>query len=187
MGGGEAGMPNTAILVTILLAFAGYGATYLNNVRIEQRRAKLKYVSDQLQYLYGPLFSLTSASNEAWAAFRSRCRPGGPFFGRLPPPTKAELEQWRLWMRQVFMPMNLQMRDAIIDNAHLIEGDRMPEAFRDLLAHVETYKIALRRWEEGDFSEHTAYLDFPHDFAPEVADTFGILKSRQARLIGRMT
>ena len=176
-------MSNT-LAVTVLLAFVGYVVTYFNSVRLEQRKAKLKFVSDQLQYLYGPLFSLNSASIEAWTAFRSRYRPGGPFFRQGDPPSEEELKQWRLWMQEVFMPLNLQMRQAIIENTHLVEGDGMPQSFRDLLAHVEVYKITIKKWEAGDFSEHTSYLDFPSEFRREVQAQFAMLKSRQAGLIG---
>jgi hypothetical protein len=172
------------VVVTVLLAFVGYAATYFNNVRLEQRKARLKFVSDQLQYLYGPLFSLNSASDEAWTAFRSRCRPGGAFFRAGDPPTEDELKQWRMWMQEVFMPINLQMRNAIIENTHLVEGKGMPQSFRDLLAHVEVYRITIKRWEGGDFSDHTSYLNFPDDFRREVRTTFQMLKGRQVGLIG---
>jgi len=82
------------------------------------------------------------------------------------------------------MPLNLQMRQAIIENTHLVEGDGMPQSFRDLLAHVEVYKITIKKWEAGDFSEHTSYLDFPSEFRREVQAQFAMLKSRQAGLIG---
>jgi hypothetical protein len=179
----ETTLPNP-IIVTVLLAFAGYAVTYFNNVRLEQRKAKLKFVSDQLQFLYGPLFSLNSASTEAWTAFRSRYRPGGAFFRADDPPSDDELKQWRLWMQEVFMPINLQMRKAIVENTHLVEGQDMPQSFRDLLAHVEVYKVTVKKWEANDFSEHTSYLNFPSDFGREVQATFEALKRRQAGLIG---
>ena len=176
-----------SIITTVVLAFVGYMVTYFNNIRIENRKAQVKFVSDQVQYLYGPLFSLSHASDQAWIAFRSRCRPGGSFFGdpRKPPPTPQELEQWRLWMSEVFMPINLNMEEAIIQHAHLIEEETMPKSFLALLAHVEVYKAVIKGWQSGDFSQHTSYLNFPESFRNNVTKTFETLKHRQFELIGK--
>ncbi len=182
---GDAAMQFISIMTTVILAFIGYLVTYGNNVRLENRKAQAKFISDQLQNLYGPLFSLSHASRTAWDSFRLRCRPGGgAFFDPESPPSEEELEQWRLWMRAVFMPINLRMEKAIIDNAHLIEGASMPKSFQDLLAHVEVYKAILEKWSAGDVSEHTAYLNFPEALHGHVTRTFEALKQRQMALIG---
>jgi len=178
-------MKTNEVVITITLAFIGYFVTYINNIRIEKRKARIKFVSDQLQYLYGPLYSLSQASTQAWASFRSRCRPNGPFFGRSPSPTEQELEQWRLWMSWVFMPLNLDMEKAIVGNAHLIDGENMPDSFKALLAHIEVYKIVLKKWESGDFSEHTSYLNYPDGFINDISEKFAALKRRQVVLIGK--
>jgi hypothetical protein len=174
------------VVAAILVALVGYIVTYANNVRLENRKAQIKFISDQVQYLYGPLFSLNAASREAWESFRSRCRPKGAFFSEGPDaPSDHELEQWRLWMSEVFMPMNLKMEKVIIENVHLIEGATMPKSFLELLAHVEVYKTVIKKWENQDFSEHTSYFNFPENFDADVAKTFTFLKRRQAALIGK--
>jgi hypothetical protein len=172
-----------ATSITIALAATGYVATYLNSVRLENRKSRLKYISDQIQYLYGPLFSLTQASGRAWVSFRSRCRPGKAFFGQGSPPTEGELKEWRLWMSEVFMPLNLQMEKVIIENAHLIEGAGMPKSFQELLAHVEVYRAVLKKWELNDVSEHASYLNFPADLSSYVGTVFAALLERQTRII----
>jgi hypothetical protein len=172
-----------SIAVSILLAFAGYVATYVNSIRLENRRNKVKYISDQIQFLYGPLFSLSNSAELAWRAFRSHCRPGGSFFSDDPPPTDDDKQQWRLWIREIFMPINIEMERVIVTNAHLIEGSVMPETFRDLLAHIEVYKIVVKKWEQGDFERHLSYIGFPRAFAQEVADTYQVLKQQQVRLL----
>jgi hypothetical protein len=156
----QATLQTISITATVVLAFTGYIITYFNNLRLEKRKAQVKFISDQVQNLYGPLFSLSHASSEAWKSFRSRCRPGGAFFNDHSPPSDQELEQWRLWMSEVFMPINLNMEKIIVENAHLIEGVAMPRPFLSLLAHVEVYKVVMSKWEKNDFSEHTSYLRF---------------------------
>ena len=54
-------MPNSPVLqaitliATVSLAFIGYIITYLNNLRLENRKARVKFISDHVQNLYGPL------------------------------------------------------------------------------------------------------------------------------------
>jgi hypothetical protein len=88
-------------------------------------------------------------------------------------------------MSEVFMPINLKMEKVIVENAHLIEGVVMPRPFLSLLAHVEVYRVVMKRWERNDFSQHTSYLDFPEDFESYVSRTFQSLKRHQFSLIGK--
>lgn len=175
-----------SVTTTIALAFIGYIVTYHNNVKLENRKAKLKYISDQLQYLYGPLFSLSNASNTAWITFRSRYRPKGAFFSADNPPTQEELEQWIVWVSEVFMPINTKIEKSIIENAHLIEGREMPIEFKDFLAHVESYKATLKNWERGDFSSYTSLVNFPDGFHDHIGSVYAILKWKQITLIEKI-
>jgi hypothetical protein len=178
-------LPTLSLISTIVLACAGYFVTYLNSLRLERRKAHLAFLGEQLRSLYGPLFSLQHTSSEAWDAFASNCWPERKTFFGDPSgePTPEELRQWRLWMTEVFMPLNLQMEKIIIDNAHLIEGDGMPKYFLDFLSHVEVYKMVLAKWEKGDFTEHTAYITFPEEFGARVTKTYKKLKHEQALLL----
>ena len=176
-------MADVPLTTTVALAAVGYVVTYANSVRLENRKTRLKHLSDQIQYLYGPLFSLSHASQQAWRSFRSRHRPGRPFFEPGDPLSADELWAWRLWMVEVFMPLNLQMEKVIVDNAHLIEGAEMPQPFTDLLAHVEVYRIVLRKWTLNDLSEHTAYLEYPKALDTYVAETYHALTRQQTKLL----
>jgi len=174
-----------AIVSTVLLAFIGYAVTYANNVRIEQRKSQIEYLNEQLENLYGPLYSLTNAGRVAWEAFRGRYRPGGAFFSTENPPDERELAAWVLWMREIFMPNNLKMERVIIENAHLIDGPSMPRPFTDFLVHVEGYKVVMKKWESGDYSEFASFNNYPQELNIYVNQTFNDLKARQAELLGR--
>jgi hypothetical protein len=52
--------------VTVLLAFTGYVASYLYNLRLAQRKNRLERVTRQLSDLYGPLLALVSAGASSW-------------------------------------------------------------------------------------------------------------------------
>lgn len=171
-------------LVIALLTLAG---GYLNSVRLEQKKARLAFVSEQLKSLYGPLYSLSQASMAAWTAFRTHHRPTGVFFDPANPPSPTELEEWRRWMKLVFTPMNERMVGAIVGHADLIAEPRMPASFLALIAHVEAYRVVLARWDAGDFSQNTSVINFPETLNDDVEQSFNALKDVQARLMSGAT
>jgi hypothetical protein len=66
---------NTGVIVTALLAFLGYVVTYMNHLRLAQRKERLERVNRQLSELYGPLVGMSRATETAWVAFRKQYRP----------------------------------------------------------------------------------------------------------------
>ena len=171
-------------LATLLVGIIGFGITYWNNLRLERKKSEIKLVSDQLEKLYGPLFSLTKASGAAWGSFRSRFRPNSDIFSEIDPPNAEELREWRLWMNEVFMPLNLKIENAIVSNSHLIEGPEMPKPFLDFLAHVEVWKAVFTKWTAAKIEEHRSHIRYPSEFKVYVYDTFARLKAKQNKLIG---
>jgi hypothetical protein len=65
-------------------------------------------------------------------------------------PSAELVEIWRRWMREVFMPLNLKMEATIIDNAQLLDGNRIYPCFVDLISHVESYKATIANWKDTD-------------------------------------
>jgi hypothetical protein len=167
------------------VAVAGYLITYRNTLRLNERKDRLDRVTRQLSDFYGPLFTTASASHAAWQLFRSQYRSGGSFWDKPGPgPTDEESAAWRRWMTTVFMPLNRRLRDVIVEHADLLDEDRVPELLLDVCAHVASYEAVLRRWEEGDYTEHTSRLNFPADELLAYADG-GVrrLKSEQQALL----
>ena len=58
------------LLVTVVVATAGYVAAYLNSLRLAQRKERLERLDRQLRELYGPLYALTQSGDRSWNAFR---------------------------------------------------------------------------------------------------------------------
>ena len=174
------------LLVSILLAILGMAVKYWNDLRIAQRKDRLERVNLQLRDLYGPLYALDLAASVAWASFRSKYRPGGSFFGRAPKPTSEELIAWRLWMREVFMPLNLRMEERIVSQAHLVVGGKMPDCFIELCAHVAAYKTVLKRWDSGDFTDHVSVINYPvESLRRYVHESYFSLLAEQQTVLGR--
>jgi hypothetical protein len=173
------------LAVPASVAILGLFAAYITNLRLAQRSAQLERVSRQLSDFYGPLYALISASNISWDAFRATHRPGGAFWGvRGDPVSDADAAAWRLWMSQVFMPLNRQMRDLVVTQAQLLDEDQMPPCLLTLCAHVATYEAILAKWSADDFSEHASAVPFPKmELTAYAARGFELTKNRQQRLL----
>jgi len=172
--------------VTLFVAFVGFAAKYLNDIKLAQRRDRLDRINQQLKFLYGPLYATDQAARTAWLGFRSKYRPEKESYWRsAPPPTEDEAEAWRLWITQVFMPLNLRLEKIIVENADLLIEEEMPESLLLLVAHVSAYKAVLKNWENGNYSEHTSLVNYPwRDVRTYVQASFMNLKQEQARLLG---
>ncbi len=182
-----------ALIVTVLLAMAGYATKYLNDVRLAQRKDRLDRINRQLSELYGPLFALNLAVARLWLEFRSRHRPSGPFWSVDDPPTSEDAQAWRLWMTTVFMPLNREMERVVVQHADLLRGsEEMPECLLDLCAHVAGYEPLAERWRVGDFDpldadQNVSVIDYPADALAQYAETaLRELRTEQAKLLGNL-
>lgn len=171
--------------ISILLALLGYLFTWFSSHRSNQQKAQLERVNQQLSNLYGPLFALVESSDISWRAFRSKHQPNSRYFSKVKPPTDEDVKAWRLWMKTVFMPINIQMYDIIQDNAELLIESDMPKCLLLLLAHVASFKAVIEKWEQNDFAEHESLVVYPsEELIDYVNGSYQKLKGEQANLIG---
>jgi hypothetical protein len=143
------------VVVSISLALLGYIVTYSNSLRLDRRKDRLMRLDKQLSDLYGPLFALIRANRRAWEAFRKDVRPGfgEDFWGTDPPPTPEEAAAWRLWIVEVLLPVNEEMREVIVHHADLLDEQAIPGFLLEVCAHADSYKPAitpLARWRLSD-------------------------------------
>jgi len=96
------------------------------------------------------------------------------------------MQQWRIWVENVFMPLNLQVEKIILENAYLIRERAVPECLLKFVTHVSAYKAVLKSWEKGDLSEWTSTIPFPKELQTYAADSYAELKQEQLRLIGKL-
>jgi hypothetical protein len=170
-------LQNAAIL-TVIVAFTGYALTFLSVHMLARRRDKLKLVNKRLNEFYGPLYVASEAGN---IAYRSLLGKQGKIQSE--PITDEQLKEWVLWMRTIFIPLNEIREKIIIDNAHLIIEERMPQCLLDFVTHVVGYKAVLRKWADGDFGERRSTIGWPPEFDIYVKNSYAALKSEQMRLM----
>jgi hypothetical protein len=180
--GGEA----KTVAFAILSGVVGFIAKAIYDLWAARRKDRLDRVNQQLRQLYGPLYAINQAGHHAWVAFRTTVRPGGSFFGREPPPSKAELEAWRIWMQTVFRPNHEEMLAIITKNSDLLIEPDLPRPLQLFCAHVASYKAVFARWDKGDYSQNVAVLNYPaEELGQYLERSFKVLKARQAKLLGK--
>jgi hypothetical protein len=170
-------LQNAAIL-TIIVAFAGYAITFLSAHMLARRRDKLKLVNKRLNEFYGPLYVASQAGN---IAYRSLLNKQGKTQSE--PIADQDLKDWVLWMRTIFIPLNEIRENIIIEKAHLIVEEKMPQCLLDFVTHVVGYKAVLSKWAEGDFSERRSTIGWPPEFDMYVSRSYAALKAEQMRLM----
>ncbi|MET7984696.1 DUF3883 domain-containing protein [Streptomyces sp. NPDC005281] len=178
------------LVVTVVIAATGYGATYLTNLRLTRRKDHLDRVNRQLSELYGPLYAQSTAVDQAWEKFEARYRTKWVASA----PTTAEwAATWRLWMSTVFMPLNRRMVETIVTHADLLIEDTIPDSLKELCAHVACYEPIVAGWQEEGFDsvqygDHVSIAgNFPHEeLSVYLQESFESLKREQAWLLARM-
>jgi hypothetical protein len=173
--------PNTfqgAATLTIILAFAGYLVTFMTTRLMARRSDQLKLVNARLNEFYGPLYVASQAGNQAYRALLARLGKSQSY-----PIRDEELKEWTLWITTIFMPLNDIRERIIIEKAHLIIEQDMPQCLLDFVTHVVGYKAVLARWQEGDYAERRSTIGWPPEFDKYVERSYANLKAEQMRLI----
>jgi hypothetical protein len=171
-----------SILVTIAIALAGFGVTYLNQLRLARRREYLDLVNLRLNEFYGPLYVSSNASAIAFDALRRKLGRDHVFADRSHPDEPA-LREWKIWLTEVLMPLNEFREDLILRKSYLIREREMPDCLLRFVAHAAAYKAVLKKWKDGDFSEVLSIIDFPAELDVYASRSYGELKREQMALI----
>jgi hypothetical protein len=135
---------------------------------VEQRRTnELQFVSSQIEKLYGPLYSLREATRTAFERFQARYWPEREdYFDPNYQLTPKDIELFRRWMEKVFQPINVRMEEALVNNSHLLIGQRMPLMFLQFISHTEAYKAVMAKWESNSSLADPEYLTKDANVAP---------------------
>lgn len=146
----ESGKAYAAVVTSIIAAIATAMIGYIVSFVDSHRKAKIEKLDKQIERLYGPLYAYSVASSRAWSDIRQITGRATYFFNDDNMPSAEQVEAWRRWMKTVFMPLNVKMEAAIVDNAQLMDGNRIYPCFEELISHVESYKATVAGWKDWD-------------------------------------
>ncbi len=170
-------LQNAAIL-TVILALSGYVMTSVSAHMLARRRDKLKLVNKRINEFYGPLYVASEAGD---IAYRALLRKQGK--DKSYPIRDEDMKDWMLWMTTIFMPLNDIREKVIIEKAHLIIEERMPQCLLDFVTHVVGYKAVMARWAEGEYTERRSTIGWPPEFDVYVKRSYAVLKAEQTSLL----
>ncbi len=171
-----------AVVLTVLLALAGYLISSLSMQELARRQDKLRLVNERLNEFYGPLYVASEAGN---IAYRSLLERQGKETSD--PIRDEEMKDWVLWMTTIFMPLNDIRERIIIQKAALIIEEQMPQCLLDFVTHVVGYKAVLAKWAEGNYAERRSTIGWPPEFDAYVKRSYAALKAEQAWLMRSLT
>ena len=91
--------------------------------------------------------------------------------------------EYRHWMCCVLQPLNEKAADVIVNHLNLLEATYIDPLLLQFVAHVSSYRVILKRWEEGAINEWSA-VSYPDKLPGYVEREFKRIKRKQAELLG---
>lgn len=171
---------DTALVVTIVLAFIGYIVKYYFDKLSYRREKNLELINQRLNLFYGPLYFETIAGRTIKEKLDEKfgTKDGAVF------DEKYNVE-WRLFVNEVLMPLNLMREKTILENSYLIIENEPPDCLKEFIIHVSTFKAVVAKWKQGDYSENFAMILFPSKLEEYIVSSYLKLKKEQSKLIGK--
>jgi hypothetical protein len=168
-----------ALIITVVLAFVGYIVKYYFDKINYRREKKLELINQRLNLFYGPLYFETIAGRTIKEKLDEKfhTKDGAVFDAKYN-------TEWRLFVTEVLMPLNLMREKTILENSYLIIENEPPECLKEFIIHVSTFKAVVAKWKSGDFSENFAMILFPAKLEEYIVNSYLSLKKEQGKLIG---
>ena len=170
-----------ALTVTVVLAFIGYIVNFSFDKINYRREKKLEMINQRINMFYGPLYFSTIAGAKISETLRSKMGVKN----REDRLDKKYYGEWRLFVTEVLMPLNLMREKIILENSYLIIEDDPPPCLENFIIHVASFKAVVAKWKAGDFSEIYSMIYFPADLEDYIVSSYLNLKKEQGKLIGK--
>ena len=168
---------------SVMVAVLAFVLNQWGQARGERRQARLERVNAQLRNLYGPLKALTDSNEAVWRAMRASYLPDERIRRSGVASNEQDRREWNGWLTHALMPTNRQMRNLIVQNAHLLIEQELPEPLRTFCAHVAALEVELARG-AAEVPTEPALIHHPGPRLAEYLDVaYASLKREQERLI----
>lgn len=170
---------------SLLAAASGFLASYFNSKLIEERKARIERVNEQLREFVGPLLATVATSHSAWAAMIAQTGMSARAFQEAvaADPKGSEGAAYRAWMTSVLQPLNEKAAALVFERIDLLDDVAAVPELMQLVAHTCTTRVVLQRWKEGDLSARSR-VSYPDTLLAWSQRTFLKAKKQQASLLG---
>lgn len=86
-------------------------------------------------------------------------------------------------MKSVLQPLNEKGADVIVNHLNLLDSRTINPILLQFVAHVSSYRVILKMWDEGALNEWSA-VSYPDKLPEYVEREFKKIKRKQAELLG---
>ncbi len=173
-----------ALLIPVIVALLGYWFTKRNQLELTRWRERLDLINRRLNDFYGPLYVQSEVGYMAYKTLIDKM--GGEQVFRQVPIEAGVLEEWRVWVETIFLPLNQASEDLIMRNAHLIREEEFQGSLLLFIMHATSYRAMVAKWQQGDYREYLPNADYPVELSTYAAQSYRELKHEQLQLIGKL-
>jgi len=171
-------IPISAIIV-LISGIIGYFIKYYINKRHQKLNRTLEYLDKQINEFYWPLYVLTNAGKTLFNEIFDKCDKTG--FVESPSSKKPVLE-WRLWVEEIFIPMNERIEEIIFKKSYLVIEDTIDPCFIEFLDHSAQYKVLVKEWSLDVFLNFHTEKKYPKALKTYIEDRLAKLRKEQRRI-----
>jgi len=163
-------------LITIFIGVIGYFFKSLfEKIKLNNYK-KLEYLEKQINEFYGPLYILSATGKSLFDDIWDKFKKNGVIEN---PDDVNPNAEWRLWVEEVFIPLNNKIEKVILEKGYLSVDEKTVPCFTAFLIYNAQCKILVRQWSYGDFSNFfTKYL-YPPTLSIYVKNILDNLKLKQ--------
>jgi hypothetical protein len=177
-------LQTVALLIPVIVALLGYWFTKRNQLELTRWRERLDLINRRLNDFYGPLYVQSEVGYMAYKTLVDKM--GGEDVFRQVPIDADVLQEWQVWVENIFLPLNQASEDLIMRNAHLIREEEFPESLLLFIMHATSYRAMVAKWKQDDFREYLPKVDYPVELSAYAAQSYRELKHEQLQLIGKL-
>jgi hypothetical protein len=171
-------IPISAIIV-LISGIIGYFIKYYINKRLQKLNRTLEYIDKQINEFYWPLYVFTNAGKTLFNEIFDKCDKTG--FVENSGSKKPVLE-WRLWVEEIFIPMNEKIEKLIFEKSHLVVEDTIDPCFIEFLDHSAQYKVLVKQWSLDVFLNFHTEKKYPKALKTYIEDRLAKLRKEQRRI-----
>jgi len=177
-------LQTVTFVIPVFLALLGYWLTRRNQLELARWNQRLDLINSRLNNFYGPLYVLSEVGRMAYQTLVDKM--GGEAIFRQTPIAEDVLNEWKIWVENIYIPLNQEIEELILQNAHLIREEEFPASLLLFVMHAASYKAMLAKWQQNDYREYLPKVDYPNELSAYAAKSYRDLKHEQLQLIGKL-
>jgi hypothetical protein len=175
-------------VVTVLGWITNYYLGRSKDIDIRQREARLRYIQQQIEEFYAPLWSLAEQSRIVHEVARQRLPIRADGFTDSSRFTPQDDEIYRFFNENYYLQINSQIAEIIRKKVYLLYDGILPQSFTDFFEHQIISESLYQLWKEkGIDSSIVKGKAYPPQFNKDIKATLDDLRQQYTHEINLTT